>query len=90
MIDKALMACSGMSLSGAFSVSLEGLNKAAGRVQQAANNIAAATDPANNTDTLDLSTAMVALMEGRNAFAANIKTIQAQDEVQKSLLNLFG
>ncbi len=84
------MGCSGTSLSGAYSASLEGLSKASDRVQQAASAIAQSADPSSGGDVVDLSTAIVGLLQGKNDFAANIKAIQAQDEIQQTTLNLFG
>jgi len=41
-------------------------------------------------DTLDLSTELVALMEARNDFRANVKAAQTADEMSKTLLNMLG
>src|SRR4051812_10769319 len=88
--DKSFMGCSSTSLSGAYSASLEGLSKASDRVQQAAVAIAGAADPSSGFDTVDLSTAIIGLLDGQNSFAANVKAIQATDEIQKSTLSLLA
>ena len=41
-------------------------------------------------DTLDLSTEVVALMEARNDFRANVKAAQTADEMSKTLPNILG
>jgi flagellar hook protein FlgE len=41
-------------------------------------------------DTVDLSTEMVSMIEARNNFAANVKTVQTEDQMTQSLLKIFG
>jgi flagellar hook protein FlgE len=57
-------------------------------LDRAASRIAAISQP--SSDTVDLSTEMVALIQARNDFGANVKAAQTMDEVSKSLLNIVG
>ena len=71
---------------------LQGMQQATDRFQVAAERIArmpsaAATPP---EDVLDLSNEMVALMESRNQFAANVKTARMGDEMTREALNLLA
>ncbi len=75
----------------AMSSALEGMSRAETQLNQAAGDIARATTvspPAG--DIVDLSTAMVALLQSRNSFEANTKVFKVADEMQKSLLNVIG
>jgi flagellar basal body rod protein FlgC len=68
-----------------FSTPLSGLNAAESTVNRAASNIA------NNRfsgDEVDLSQEMVTLTQGQNDFAANVKLIQIEDQMDQSLLDI--
>lgn len=70
---------------------LEGLLHSAAQFNQAANNFVRATLPAQGgKDTVDLSTAAVALLESRNSFDANTKLIKTADEMDQTLINAVG
>lgn len=80
-----------------FSIPLAGLSAAEGNLNRTAANIAnfGASPPnsvqtASGGDTVDLSTDMVALIEARNNFAANVKTVQTEDQMTQSLLKIVG
>jgi flagellar hook protein FlgE len=71
---------------------LQGMQQAADRFQVAAERISrmpslAASPP---EDVLDLSSEMVALMESRNQFAANVKTARVADDMSRAALDLLG
>ncbi len=68
------------------SVALGGLHQAEAGVQAAADKIATAADA---TDSVSLSDQAVALIENRDLFAANIKSLQVADEMQKEAIGLI-
>ena len=71
-----------------FQIPLAGLDRASAAVDRAATRIAASsTSPG---DTVDLSAEAVALLEARNSFSANVKVVQAYDEMSRSFLNALG
>lgn len=72
----------------ALSSALEGMSRAQAQLNRAASDIARA--PAEGQDTVDLSAAMVALLESRNNFEANTKMLKTVDEMDRSLLNIVG
>ena len=72
-----------------FSVPFQGMQAAADRVTSAGRQITQAAAPADG-DGVDLSAAAVALIEGRNAFAANVKVATTVDEMNRSLIDLMG
>ncbi len=80
----------------AMSSALVGMSRAEAQLNQAAGNIANQTtiNSTNGTpsasDTVDLSTSMVSLMQSRNSFDANSKVFKVADDMQKSLLNVIG
>lgn len=61
--------------------------KAEARLETTAKRLARAADPA---DTVDLSAEMVALMESRNAFAVNVKVLEAASRMQQSVIDLLA
>jgi len=75
----------------AMSSALEGMSRAETQLNQAAGNIARATTVSPpGSDSVDLSTSKVALLQSRNSFDANTKVLKVADEMQKSLLNVIG
>ncbi len=72
-----------------FSIPLAGMSAAEGSLDRAATRIA---NVAGNTggDSVDLSAEVVALIEARNNFAANVKAAQAEDQTTQSLLKIVG
>ena len=73
-----------------FSTALEGLSRAETQFNQAAQQIARAPVASGGQDSVDLSTAAVSLIQARNNFDANTKTIKVQDQMNQSLLNAIG
>jgi flagellar hook protein FlgE len=72
-----------------FNIPLAGMNRAESQLNQTAARLAGISgSPAG--DTVDLSAEMISLIEARNNFAANTKTVQPEDEVTRSLLNVLG
>lgn len=72
-----------------FQAPLAGMESAAASLDRAAVKIAnSAATPSG--DTLDLSDAVVQMIEDRNSFAANVKSAQTIDETQQSLLNIVA
>ncbi len=71
-------------------VSLEGLAQAEALLDRSAQRIARSTFNATGEDTVSLSDEMVALIEARTGFQANVKAVQTADEMNKSLLLWFG
>jgi flagellar basal body rod protein FlgG len=72
-----------------FQTPLAGLERASASLDRAASRIAAAADPAQS-DSVDLSSEMIAVLEARNSFESNVKVAQTQDEMTRSLLNVLG
>jgi len=74
-------------------ISLQGLQQANDQLNTAANEIAspAAISPAGaNSDTVDLSAAVVALLSGKNNIEANLGTMKVADEVLQSTIDLIA
>ena len=70
-----------------FSTPLAGLDRATTSLNQTATKIANASIPG---DKVDLSGEMVALLVARNAFSANTKLLQSEDQLTQSLLDIVG
>ena len=74
-------------------VALDGLHRAEVKLEKAAARIAsfgAGSSGGANTDTVDLSAKMVALMSARSEFSANLKSLETAGEEQKSLIDLMA
>lgn len=69
-------------------IPLAGMNSASASLDRAASRIAEASSPAG--DSVDLSAEMIALIEARTGFEANVSVAKAEDQVNRSLLNLLG
>ena len=67
--------------------SLQGMQKASSQLDTAAAKIAQWPD---TQDTVDLSTEMVAMMNARDNFMANVEAAKTGDELQRALLNLVA
>ena len=65
--------------------SATGLERAEGQLNQAAQAIATPQG-----DSVDLSAQAVALIQAKNNFEANLKTLQIGDEMTKTLLKVVG
>ena len=74
-------------------VALDGLHRAEVKLEKAATRIAsfgADSSGGPKTDTVDLSAEMVALMSAKTEFSANLKTLEAAGQEQKSLIHLMA
>ena len=73
-------------------IALQGLEQAEVQLQAAATSIAGAGAASNSsgTDTVDLSTAVVALLTAKNQFSAELSVLKVANQTQASVLNLFG
>jgi flagellar basal body rod protein FlgG len=71
-----------------FQAPLQGMSLASASLDRAATRIASLGTPAG--DSVDLSAEMVALIQAKNNFGANVRVAQTMDEVTQSLLNLIG
>ena len=72
-------------------IALQGLQQADAQLNQAASQIAnfgASSPDGAPVDTVDLSAEMVALMSAKNAFQANLKTLETAEQVQNSVMDL--
>ena len=71
---------------------MQGMSQAESQLNTAASHIArlGSSSPDPQGDTVDLSAEMVALMQSRNDFQANVKVVHAFDEMNKSLLNILA
>jgi flagellar hook protein FlgE len=68
---------------------VEGLARSEAQFNQAARTIARAPLAAG-ADTVDLSTAAVALLTARNNFEANTQIIKISDELEQTLINTLA
>jgi flagellar basal body rod protein FlgG len=75
-----------------LSAPLEGLSRAQASFDSAAAKIAQpiSLDSPNPQDQVSLSDQMVALMQSRNDYEANLKSLQTSNQMQKTLLDLIG
>lgn len=73
-----------------LSAPLEGLSRAQTSFDSAAAKIAVSLDSPNPQDQVSLSDQMVALMQSRNDYEANLKSLQTGNQMQKTLLDLIG
>jgi flagellar basal body rod protein FlgG len=70
---------------------LNGLQNSAAQFNQAANNVVKATFPAQRgQDTVDLSTAAVAMLQSKNSFDANTKVIKTENSMDQTLMDTLG
>ena len=72
-----------------FNIPLQGLSAAMDRVNTAGRQIAQAAK-GDSGDSVDLSPAAVALLDARNAFAANVKVTKTVDEMARTLIDVLG
>ena len=76
-----------------FTIPVEGIRRAENSFNTAAAKIAqaplASTDQAGG-DTVDLSSEMVALMQSRSQFAANLQTLQVGDRMARATLDILA
>jgi|HubBroStandDraft_3_1064219.scaffolds.fasta_scaffold54565_2 hypothetical protein len=73
--------------------SVNGLQNSLAQFDQAANNFTRATEPtptSGGQDSVDLSTAAVAVVQARNSFDANTKVVETMNEMTKTLINTIG
>lgn len=68
-----------------FSAPLAGMMRAETTVNQIATRLA---NPAS--DTVDLSSEMVALMQSKNNFAVDVKLAQTEDQMTRSAISLMA
>jgi hypothetical protein len=71
-----------------FQAPLQGMDSASASLDRAASRIAAIGTPSG--DTVDLSAEMVAMIQAKNDFGANVKAAQTMDEVSRSTLEIVG
>ncbi|MBS1856066.1 MAG: flagellar hook protein FlgE [Acidobacteria bacterium] len=71
-----------------LSTAFSGLDAAQRKVESVARRIA--RPETNGGDTQELSSAMVALLDAKNQFAANTKVVRTADDMQKRLLDMLG
>jgi hypothetical protein len=73
--------------------SLQGMNKTQAQLGTTAARLArlpAAPEPGQVSDTVDLSTEMISLLNSRDNFMANVEAAKTGDQLQRSLLNILG
>lgn len=70
---------------------LQGLNRAQESFDQAASKVAQPISPSQpQQDTVSLSDAMVSMLQASNDYQANLKSLEAGNQMQKSLLNILA
>jgi len=74
------------------SIALQGLEQAQVQLEAAATAIAGGGSPSSGqgADTVDLSTAVVALLSAKNQFALDIGVLKVADQTQKNLIDVVG
>ncbi len=72
-----------------LTIPLAGLNRAGANLDAAASRIAQAPLSIDGPppDTIELSPAMVAMLEARNDYIANLRAAKTMDETQRTLLD---
>jgi hypothetical protein len=74
-------------------IALQGLDQASAQLDAAAAGIAsagAASPDGANLDIVSLSEEMVALMSAKTIYSANLSTLKAADQIQKSTIDLMA
>jgi flagellar hook protein FlgE len=73
-------------------LALQGMARATSMVDRAAGRIARLPMDASATptDTVDLSTEMVNLLQGQRSFEANVKSAQTADEMTRTTLDMLA
>ncbi len=70
---------------------LQGLNRAQESFDQAASKVAQPIELNQpQQDTVSLSDAMVSMLQAANDYQANLKSLEAGNQMQKSLLNILA
>ncbi|MGH9620463.1 MAG: hypothetical protein ACRD45_12275 [Bryobacteraceae bacterium] len=69
---------------------LSGMLAAQDQVEQTASRIAHFPANSEGADSVDLSAEMIALLEARNNFAADVKAQEVMDDTTQSALDLVG
>jgi hypothetical protein len=76
-----------------FSIPLAGMSQASSNFNQAAGRIARSSvptaTPANQSDGVDLSQEVVALLQAKNDFDANTKTVHVLNDMARSTLDMI-
>lgn len=76
---------------GSYAIALDGMSAAMGRFEKAASQMAkAGSSEATAGDVVDLSAEMVALLESKNAYTADVKVAATIGEMEKSTISLLG
>ena len=68
------------------SVALRGMQDAQSTLQKTANQIASVSP--ENSDSVDLSSQMVAMLAARNQFQTDVRLVKTADDMQKKVLDL--
>jgi len=71
-----------------MSVALGGMRNVQSTLERTAERIAAVSP--ETSDSVDLSSQMVAMLAARNQFQSNARVIQTADDMQKTLLHLLA
>ena len=71
-----------------MSVALGGMRNVQSTLERTAERIAAVSP--ETSDSVDLSSQMVAMLAARNQFQSNARVIQTADDMQKTLLSLLA
>jgi flagellar hook protein FlgE len=71
-----------------MSVALGGMRNVQSTLERTAEQIAAVSP--ETSDSVDLSSQMVAMLAARNQFQSNARVIQTADDMQKTLLDIMA
>jgi flagellar basal body rod protein FlgC len=75
-----------------LSTPLQGLSRAEASFNRAADNVSKAfmVDPQSPQDQMSLSDAMVGLLNSKNDYEANLKSLKTSDEMTRKLLDILA
>ena len=75
-----------------LTIPLAGLNRASENFDSAASRIARETVPTDEppADVIELSPAMIAMLEARNDYVANLRSAETMDDTSRTLTDLFS
>ena len=74
-----------------LAAAVEGLGRAEARLERAARRIAQSGDASSGQqDAVSLSEEFVSLIQARHSYMANLRAVEAGDEIERHILDLLG
>lgn len=70
---------------------LDGLNRAEAKLEKTTERLARVADPASSpVDEVNLTDEVVNLLQAKNSYEANLKSLETANEMQKHLIDVFA